>query len=61
MLYIHGGRPLAQPAGTPTLAVLIENDSILAVGRSTELPCPPGADRLDAGGRLLAPGFIDLQ
>src|SRR5258706_15248713 len=61
MLYLHSGRPPAQPAGTPDLAVLIENDTILAVGRNTELPCPPGAERLDAGGRLIAPGFIDLQ
>ena len=61
MLYIHGARPLAQPAGSPDLALLIVDDTIRAVGRGGELPCPPGAERLDAGGRLIAPGFIDLQ
>jgi N-acetylglucosamine-6-phosphate deacetylase len=61
MLYIYGGRPLANPAGTPDLALLIEDGLIQAIGASTDLPCPPGAERLDAAGRLVAPGFIDLQ
>ena len=61
MLYIHGGRRAAEPAGAAELAVLIEDGTVLATGRGSELACPPGAERLDAGGRLIAPGFIDLQ
>ncbi len=61
MLYLYGARPAADPAGAADLAVLIEGDTIRAVGSGEALPCPPGAERLDAGGRLIAPGFIDLQ
>ena len=58
MLYIHSARVLDGSADT---AVLLEGDKILAIGPVDEVLCPSGAERLDAAGRLLAPGFIDLQ
>ena len=61
MLYLHGARTAAEPAGAADLALLIEDDIIRAIGPGDTLPCPPGAERVDAGGRLIAPGFIDLQ
>jgi N-acetylglucosamine-6-phosphate deacetylase len=41
--------------------VLIEDARIAAVGDARTIPCPPDAQRIDGTGRLLAPGFIDLQ
>jgi len=58
MLYIHGARSLD---GTADLAVLLGDGKILDIGPTDTLPCPPEAERLDAAGRRLAPGFIDLQ
>src|ERR1700716_3390311 len=58
MLYIHNAR---QPDGREGLAVLLDGDKILDIGRMETLPCPAEAERLDAAGRFLAPGFIDLQ
>ena len=43
------------------VCVLIDGDRITAIGSAADLPCPPAAERLEAGGLLLAPGFIDLQ
>jgi len=41
-------------------AVLIDDDTILAVGPSDELSeIYEGEDRLDAGGKLVMPGFVD--
>jgi len=42
-------------------AVLVDSDRIAAAGLASQVPCPPGAQQLQAGGLLLAPGFIDLQ
>jgi putative selenium metabolism protein SsnA len=42
--------------------VLTQGDEILAVGPDTELaPQAAGAEALDAGGRLIAPGFINAH
>src|SRR5258708_10959737 len=58
MLYIHNAAALDQ---STDLAVLLDDDKIRAIGPTAQIECPPGADRLDAAGRWLAPGFIDLQ
>lgn len=42
-------------------AVLLDGGRIAAVGPATTVPDPDGAERLDATGLALAPGFIDLQ
>ncbi|MGA0332393.1 MAG: alpha-D-ribose 1-methylphosphonate 5-triphosphate diphosphatase [Kiritimatiellia bacterium] len=48
-----------QPQGfTPDTSVLIRDGRIDTIGSDTP---PPGVPALDAGGLLLAPGFIDLH
>lgn len=42
-------------------AVLVENGRISAVGPTPAVECPPAAEVVDAHGRFLVPGFIDLQ
>jgi N-acetylglucosamine-6-phosphate deacetylase len=58
MIYLHGARA---PDDDTDLAAVLADDKILAIGPTDKLPCPPQAERLDARGRLLAPGLIDLQ
>jgi N-acetylglucosamine-6-phosphate deacetylase len=41
--------------------VTVDGARIVAVGTADGTPAPAGARRLDAGGRILAPGLIDLQ
>lgn len=41
--------------------VLVSDGVIAEVGRGEPPPSLPGADIIDAGGRYLAPGFIDLH
>lgn len=44
----------------PDGAVVIQNENILAVGKSDEiLPSYPSADVFDAGGKVVLPGFVD--
>jgi N-acetylglucosamine-6-phosphate deacetylase len=61
MLYLHHARLLTDPQDIQDGAVLIDGQRIAAVGASTDLLCPPGAQALDASGLTLTPGFIDLQ
>jgi N-acetylglucosamine-6-phosphate deacetylase len=42
-------------------SVVVDGDRIVAVGTAVEAPAADGARVLDAGGRILAPGFIDVQ
>ncbi|MBI2370793.1 MAG: amidohydrolase family protein [Deltaproteobacteria bacterium] len=51
----RGGPPL-EPG-----AVAIQGERITAVGRSDEVPAPPGARVLDLGPRTLLPGLIDAH
>lgn len=41
--------------------VLIRGERIAAVGRSSQVQPPAGAETLDATGQLVLPGFIDLH
>lgn len=41
--------------------LLIERGRILAVGDATHIAAPDDAEVIDAGGLIVAPGFIDLQ
>ena len=61
MLYIEPESIVAPGILLSDSAVLVDDHHIVAVGPTSQLPCPVGARRLEAGGLLLAPGFIDLQ
>ena len=61
MIYIHNAI-LHTPVGVLEHgAVLTAGDTISAIGTEQELTCPPKAQKFDAEGLKLVPGFIDLQ
>jgi imidazolonepropionase len=41
--------------------VLIENERIVACGPADSVPIPPDADVVEAGGRIVLPGFVDAH
>jgi N-acetylglucosamine-6-phosphate deacetylase len=41
--------------------ILIDGDQIQAVGQQANIPVPDGYEVQDAGGRIVAPGFIDIH
>ncbi|MBM4464051.1 MAG: N-acetylglucosamine-6-phosphate deacetylase [Chloroflexi bacterium] len=41
--------------------VLIEGEKIAAVGQQDNIPIPDGAEVIDVGEKIVAPGFIDLH
>jgi len=57
-LVIIGGT-VVTPAGAASVDVAIAAGTIQAVG--PDLPVPPGAERVDAGGLLVLPGAIDVH
>lgn len=58
-LLIRNGRVIDPASGLDRVAdVLVEDAAIAAVGENLEAP---GADRFDAGGMVVAPGFIDMH
>jgi dihydroorotase len=59
-LLIRGGRVIDPSRQTDGLAdVLIHEGRIEAVGRN--IPAPPGAEIIEAAGKVVAPGFIDVH
>jgi len=61
MLLIRHATLVTPTTQSEDAAVLIEGDSIRAVGHDAVLHAPPGVPIRDARGLLLVPGFIDLQ
>lgn len=51
----HGGKPIHNSV------VLVENDTIKAIGTADTLQVPPGARVIDARGKTVMPGLIDLH
>ncbi|MBR4059927.1 MAG: amidohydrolase family protein [Lachnospiraceae bacterium] len=41
--------------------LLVEDDRIVAVGRSEDIKIPEGAERMDAEGAYVGPGFVDIH
>lgn len=59
-LLIRGGRLLDPASGVDRVAdLLVEDGRIRAIG--DDLPAPAGAEVIDAAGKVVAPGFIDLH
>ncbi|HOX20426.1 MAG TPA: dihydroorotase [Gemmatimonadales bacterium] len=59
-ILIRGGRVIDPSRGTDGVAdVLVEGNTIAAVGRGIE--APDGAQVIDATGKVVAPGLIDLH
>lgn len=59
-ILIRGGRVIDPSRGTDGIAdVLVEGNTIAAVGRGIE--APDGAQVIDATGKVVAPGLIDLH
>lgn len=61
VLVLQGGR-LIDGTGRPPIEnsiIVIEAGRFKAIGRSGELPLPPGAQVIDIGGKTILPGFID--
>lgn len=62
MLCIRHATLLIPGNGTrPGQTLLADGARIVAVGSDAAVACPPGATVIEAEGRWLAPGFIDLQ
>src|SRR5215467_10508467 len=51
----NGGAPVEQ--GT----IVMEGRKILAVGPASNISIPPGAQRIDGGGRTAMPGLADMH
>jgi imidazolonepropionase-like amidohydrolase len=51
----NGGQPLADAV------VLIKGDKIVAAGAAAAVAIPEGAERIDASGKWILPGFIDCH
>ncbi|MBE7500216.1 MAG: amidohydrolase family protein [Verrucomicrobiales bacterium] len=52
------------PVAAPPLdngALLVAGDTIVAVGRARDLPCPAGVDRVDLGDVVLMPGLVNAH
>lgn len=61
-LIIRNAR-IVDGSGKPAYAgeLAVAGDRIAAVGPRDSVPAVPGAAELDAGGKVLAPGFIDIH
>ena len=66
-LVLRGGRLLTMDPGRPNDgiikdgAVVIVDNRVTRVGRSADIPTPPGAREVDVSGTTVLPGFIDLH
>jgi len=58
---IRGATLYAPDTALEDAAVLIDGGRIIAVDAADALPCPAGADVIDATNLLLVPGFIEMQ
>jgi imidazolonepropionase-like amidohydrolase len=64
LIHIGNARLVDGSGATPPeapQALLVEGDRIVAVAPHAQLPPPPGAQLIDAGGMTLMPGMIDCH
>ena len=59
--YFHHGTLVLRDRLLEDGALLCRGDSIAAVGPAQDLAVPAGAERIDAEGGFIAPGFIDIH
>ena len=59
--WIRGGTLLTPYQQIPGGSVLLEDGKILAVLRSGEVPAEEPDEIIEAEGRYIAPGFIDIH
>lgn len=61
MLYLEHATLYTPETRLDDAALLIQDGIIKQVGRTSVLTPPPNARRIDARGKLLVPGYLDLQ
>lgn len=60
-IYFSGGSLILPDRIVAEGALLVERGKIVAVGRAAQIPCPAGAERVEAGGGFIGPGYVDLH
>lgn len=61
MLYIHHATLYTPASRIDDAALLVRDGIITQIGSGSTLPAPPEAEQIDARGKIIVPGFIDLQ
>ncbi len=58
---IKNGRVMTPQGVTEDSAILVEGTIIKSIGKAEDVKFPEGAEVVDAGGKWVLPGFIDLH
>jgi len=58
---VVGGTALIRRKLVADAVIVLRDNLIEAAGPAAKVPAPRGARRIDAGGRIVAPGFIDIH
>jgi N-acetylglucosamine-6-phosphate deacetylase len=61
VIYIHNATLYTPMGKLDHAAMLISSETITALGREDDLPCPANTQVIDAKEQSFIPGFIDLQ
>lgn len=61
MFYIHNAKIVTPQHTIDNGALLTDGDKIRAVGPEGAFSCPEGVTQVDAGGKYLVPGLIEMQ
>lgn len=61
LTYIHNGQIVLETGILWDGAMVIADGVIQAVGKERELTCPVGAEKIDAQGAYVGPGFVDIH
>jgi len=59
--YFSGGSLILPDQIIAEGALLVEGGRIVAVGREADIACPEGAERVQADGGFIGPGYVDLH
>ncbi|MEE2872469.1 MAG: N-acetylglucosamine-6-phosphate deacetylase, partial [Candidatus Latescibacterota bacterium] len=60
-IYFSGGSLILPDRIVAEGALLVERGKIVAAGRAAQITCPAGAERVEAGGGFIGPGYVDLH